>query len=197
MSATDKLKIEVAKKYGGAAAAQTFNSMNAAKPSGLRRPAQSAVSTSSAASSTVARARKPFQPPARLNDPAANSTSVDSDGPIHPLVKKGLDAMNGGSGKDKDKADELPEELKSCDPKLVEMILNDLMDSSRGVDWSEIAGLEFAKKSVREIVVWPFLNPQLFTGLRAPARGILLFGPPGTGSLCISMSHFSSIMFSF
>jgi spastin len=50
------------------------------------------------------------------------------------------------------------------------------------VAWNDIAGLESAKSALHEIVVLPNLRPELFTGLRSPARGVLLFGPPGTGN---------------
>jgi len=56
---------------------------------------------------------------------------------------------------------------------------------SPGISWDDIAGLEFAKSSVQEIVVWPMLRPDLFTGLRGPPKGLLLFGPPGTGKTLI------------
>jgi SpoVK/Ycf46/Vps4 family AAA+-type ATPase len=53
------------------------------------------------------------------------------------------------------------------------------MDKSHPVAWEDIAGLEHAKKSIREIVVWPMLRPDLFNGIRGPPKGLLLFGPPG------------------
>lgn len=49
------------------------------------------------------------------------------------------------------------------------------------VRWSEILGLEDAKRLVKEAVVYPLKYPQLFIGRFKPWRGILLYGPPGTG----------------
>jgi SpoVK/Ycf46/Vps4 family AAA+-type ATPase len=49
----------------------------------------------------------------------------------------------------------------------------------------DIAGLDHAKNTIKEIVVWPMLRPDIFTGLRGPPKGLLLFGPPGTGKTLI------------
>lgn len=64
---------------------------------------------------------------------------------------------------------------------MVEMIYNEILTSNQPVEWNQIAGLAFAKQAVQEIVIWPMLQPELFVGLRQPPRGLLLFGPPGTG----------------
>jgi SpoVK/Ycf46/Vps4 family AAA+-type ATPase len=45
--------------------------------------------------------------------------------------------------------------------------------------------LEYAKESVRESVIAPLLRPDIFSGIRAPPKGFLLFGPPGTGKTLI------------
>ena len=38
------------------------------------------------------------------------------------------------------------------------------------VKWENIAGLEFAKRTIHEILVWPMLRPDIFNGLRAPPK---------------------------
>ncbi|XP_018367061.1 PREDICTED: fidgetin-like protein 1 isoform X2 [Trachymyrmex cornetzi] len=53
------------------------------------------------------------------------------------------------------------------------------------ITWDDIAGLEYIKKIIKEVVVFPMLRPDIFTGLRRPPKGILLFGPPGTGKTLI------------
>ncbi|KAK3933229.1 Fidgetin-like protein 1 [Frankliniella fusca] len=61
------------------------------------------------------------------------------------------------------------------------------------VSWSDIQGIEGVKKCVREAVVWPLLRPDVFSGARATAKGIMLFGPPGTGKSEIARCVASSV----
>lgn len=49
------------------------------------------------------------------------------------------------------------------------------------VKWEDIMGLEEAKRTLKEAVVYPMKYPELFTGILAPWKGLLLYGPPGTG----------------
>lgn len=77
------------------------------------------------------------------------------------------------------------ERLKNIDQNMIELIKNEIMDSGKTITWDDIAGLEYIKKIVKEVVVFPMLRPDIFTGLRRPPKGILLFGPPGTGKTLI------------
>ena len=113
-----------------------------------------------------------FKPPVRQNE-------QDIASAVHGAVFK-----NGGGVKPKEEEDEDPR-YKNIDSKMIEMVKNEIMDQGDPVDWDDIAGLEFAKKTVREIVVLPLKRPDLFSGLRGPPKGLLLFGPPGTGKTLI------------
>ncbi|QPG73843.1 hypothetical protein FOA43_001158 [Brettanomyces nanus] len=82
--------------------------------------------------------------------------------------------------------EKLIKSLKGVDPTAARQILNEIVVNGDEVHWEDIAGLEEAKKSLKETVVYPFLRPDLFSGLREPARGMLLFGPPGTGKTMLA-----------
>lgn len=75
--------------------------------------------------------------------------------------------------------------LKGIDPQLLEAIKRDVVTDTKPMAWSEIAGLKEAKQTLMEAVVLPLTRPDLFTGLRSAPKGILLFGPPGTGKSLI------------
>lgn len=75
---------------------------------------------------------------------------------------------------------------KGVDRVAAQQILHEIVLHGDEVHWSDIAGLDVAKAALKETVVYPFLRPDLFSGLREPARGMLLFGPPGTGKTMLA-----------
>jgi len=77
-------------------------------------------------------------------------------------------------------------EIRGIDHGAAKQIFNEIVVHGDEVHWEDIAGLETAKNSLKETVVYPFLRPDLFSGLREPARGMLLFGPPGTGKTMLA-----------
>lgn len=69
---------------------------------------------------------------------------------------------------------------------LAESITRDIVKGNLDVEWDSIKGLENAKRLLKEAVVMPIKYPQYFTGLLTPWKGILLFGPPGTGKTMLA-----------
>lgn len=76
--------------------------------------------------------------------------------------------------------------IRGIDEASAQQILNDIVVHGDEVYWEDIVGLDAAKNSLKEAVVYPFLRPDLFKGLREPTRGMLLFGPPGTGKTMLA-----------
>ncbi len=65
--------------------------------------------------------------------------------------------------------------------------LREIMIQAPDVGWDDVGGLEDAKRALREGVELPLKHPDAFRrlGIR-PAKGFLLFGPPGSGKTLLA-----------
>ncbi|GJJ72755.1 fidgetin-like protein 1 [Entomortierella parvispora] len=112
----------------------------------------------------------------KFKSPLNRASSAENNGD-----KTGQGQTKSPSGPD----EPLDERLRNIEPKMIETIKNEIMESYPVVTWDDISGLKHAKGTIREAVILPIMRPDIFTGLRRPPKGLLLFGPPGTGKTLI------------
>ncbi|CAJ1922429.1 unnamed protein product [Cylindrotheca closterium] len=103
----------------------------------------------------------------------------DKTNPKSPEKKGEADAKDGKGGKGEDGKQEEKKDDETI--KLRGALAGAVVSEKPNVRWEDVAGLESAKESLKETVIMPVKFPQLFVGERRPFKGILLFGPPGTG----------------
>jgi transitional endoplasmic reticulum ATPase len=93
---------------------------------------------------------------------------IDIDKEIPPEVMEKLKVTK----------EDCSEALKNTEPSALREVFVEVPN----VKWDDIGGLKRAKDELKEVVEWPLKYPDAFTRLNSkPPKGILLFGPPGTG----------------
>ncbi|KAG0488870.1 hypothetical protein HPP92_007512 [Vanilla planifolia] len=145
----------------------------------LRKPSDATWARGSSKTATPGRGGK-----SNAIKGSSNTKSSASSGLAGKKVKSTnkLDSQNGDAeeGKLKKGLYEGP------DPDLAAMLERDVLETSPGVRWDDVAGLREAKRLLEEAVVLPLWMPEYFQGIRRPWKGVLMFGPPGTGKTLLA-----------
>ncbi len=79
--------------------------------------------------------------------------------------------------------DDFQEALALIEPSAIREVFTEVAD----VRWSDIGGLDEAKRILKELIEWPAQHPDLFKKAGVvPPKGILLYGPPGVGKTLLA-----------
>ncbi len=99
--------------------------------------------------------------------------TIKEDKPLPPEVLKKLIVT----------ANDFEHAMKMVQPSA----MREVMIEKPNIKWTDIGGLEGVKNALKESVEWPLKHADAFkrVGIK-PAKGILLFGPPGCGKTLLA-----------
>lgn len=149
-------------------------------PAGRRRTSNSASNLSSAPN---AGANNPGNP---VNSAAARRAAAVAAGNSASAANAKAAKQKARNNGEKLKYSELARQEGWTDVELIEGIESNILDTKVNVSWDSIAGLGEAKALLQEAVVLPLWMPDYFKGIRRPWKGVLMFGPPGTGKTMLA-----------
>ncbi len=79
--------------------------------------------------------------------------------------------------------DDFREALREVEPSAIREVFTEVPD----VKWSDVGGLEEVKRVLMETIEWPLKYHDLFVQAgTTPSKGILLYGPPGSGKTLLA-----------
>ncbi|CAH1407708.1 unnamed protein product [Nezara viridula] len=67
-----------------------------------------------------------------------------------------------------------------------DIIMKEVVDKNLSVYWTDVIGLDNAKALLNEAIVYPNKYPDFFKDFISPWKGLLLFGPSGTGKTMLA-----------
>jgi len=102
---------------------------------------------------------------------------------VIPRIKLDEDIPNEVLDQLKVTNEDFAEARKHVEPSAMREVLIEVPD----ITWKQVGGLEDVKQELREAVEWPLKFPDVFERLLTkPPKGILLFGPPGSGKTLLA-----------
>lgn len=173
----------------------------ASKSNVLRRQRSAGTSTASDAASSASQRNSSYNAGSKHSSKRASrqDDGQSSDQQHAQLGIEGIPVNNQQIGRKTNESEQalaaqddtpmlkpLPEFASAEMRELAQAVSKDIYYGSPGIQWNFIAGLDEAKRLLRESVVQPAKYPQFFSGLLAPWRGLLLYGPPGTGKTLLA-----------
>ncbi|CAG5087793.1 Oidioi.mRNA.OKI2018_I69.PAR.g11636.t1.cds [Oikopleura dioica] len=129
----------------------------------------------------VKQVQKASTPPSR---PAAPATRKNVTKNVNINVNKNINRNVNVNSNDKAMVSKLKK--GGIDNAMIERILDEVMESTSGIRFEDVIGHQQAKSTLKEMLILPAMRPDLFTGIRAPPKGLLLYGPPGNGKTLLA-----------